>query len=148
MPTSTKVKKILLSKALPIPLEGPIVELGSGWGTLAFSLAERYPQSKVIGFETSFVPYWASKFLLFFYSFPHLHLLRQDFFQADLRDAALVICYLYPEAMRKLKLKFEKELKAGTWVISHTFAIPEWTPLAIYPVKDLYQTKIYVYQFK
>ncbi len=32
-----------------------------------------------------------------------------DFFNVDLKDAGLVVCYLYPGAMERLKDKFEKD---------------------------------------
>lgn len=150
MPTSLKTK-IQLFEALPSPsqINGTIYELGSGWGTLAIPLAKQYPQSQVIAYETSPVPYWVSRTLGYFIlnTHTHLSLVRQDFFQADLNDAALIICYLYPGAMSKLKDKFEKELRSGTWIISNTFAVPGWQPFKVYTVNDLYHTKIFVYKF-
>ena len=71
---------------------------------------------------------------------------RVDFFEKDLTDAGLVVCYLYPGAMARLKSKFDKELKPGTWVISNTFAVPGWHPVKIVEVADLYHTKIYLYR--
>lgn len=146
MPTSPKVKNLLFSKALPSQIQGTIYELGTGWGTLAFPLAKRFPHSQVIGYESSPVPYWISVGLSWVIQNNNLRLVKQDFFQADLHDAALVICYLYPAAMSKLKQKFEKELPPGTWVISNTFAIPGWEPFEIHHVNDLYHSKIFVYK--
>ena len=77
---------------------------------------------------------------------PNGRLQRRDFFSMDLADAGLVVCYLYPGAMEKLKVKFERELKPGCWVITHTFAVPGWKAEAVYPVDDLYRTQIYVYR--
>lgn len=145
MPTTSKVKNILL-QALPPQVQGTIYELGSGWGTLAFSLAKHYPQCQVIGYESSPVPYWISLGLSWLTQNNNLRLVKQDFFQAHLQDAALVVCYLFPGAMSKLKQKFEKELPPETWVISNTFVVPGWEPLEIYQVNDLYQTKIFVYK--
>lgn len=146
MPTSPKAKKILLAKALPHEIQGPIFELGSGWGTLVFPLAKQFPLSQVTGYESSLIPYGVSKIVSFFFRQKNLRLARRDFFQEDLHEAALVVCYLYPGAMSKLKLKFEKELQPGTWVISNTFAIPGWYPIHVYEVNDLYRSKILVYK--
>jgi|694.fasta_scaffold57634_4 hypothetical protein len=147
MPSSIKVKKILFSQALPIQVKGPILELGSAWGSLAIPLAKRYPKTRVIGYETSPIPYWISRLLAFLLQLKNLTLVKQDFFEADFGNAALILCYLYPGAMKKLKLKFEKELMPGTIIISHTFAIPSWQAETILTVPDLYQTKIYIYKF-
>lgn len=141
MPTLAKVKQSLLN-ALPATFEGSIVELGSGWGTLARPLAQKYPQSTVTGYEISPVPYFISKLTG---RESNLCYVRQDFFQADLSQASLVVCYLYPAAMKRLKAKFEKELKKGSLIVSHTFAIPGWTPEKAIEVDDLYKTKIYFY---
>lgn len=146
MPTSSKVKGCLI-KILPKDIDGKIYELGSGWGTLVFPLADNYPDCQVIGYESSPVPYWASRMRAFCKSHKNLRLEQSDFFEKNLSDAGLVVCYLYPGAMSRLKEKFEKELKAGTYVISNTFAVPGWEAEAIYEVRDLYRTRIYLYKF-
>lgn len=147
MPTSPKAKRCLLS-VLPQKIEGNVVELGSGWGTLLFPLARKYPHCRVSGYETSPLPFFWTKSLFLLKPSPNLFLYRKDFFDISLEDNALIVCYLYPGAMRRLKDKFEKELKPGTWVISNTFAIPGWQPQQVAEINDLYFTKIYVYRKK
>lgn len=144
MPTSFKTKRLLLD-SLPKDQKGIIYELGSGWGTLIFPLAKQYPNCTVIGYENSPVPFLFAKGWLFFSRDTNLQIKRQDFFKADLKDASLIICYLYPGAMQSLKEKFEKELGKETIIVSHTFAIPQWKAYKIYEVNDLYHTKIYFY---
>lgn len=145
MPTSWKAKRCLLS-ALPEKLDGTIYELGSGWGTLLFPLAERYPGSRAVGIENSPLPFWASKMVQRFKRLSNVHLLQKDFYTVPLEGAGLVVCYLYPGAMKRLKEKFERELAKGTWVVSNTFAVPGWEPAAVVDVGDLYRSRIYVYQ--
>lgn len=146
MPTGSKVKKALFEQALPKTVEGKIYELGSGWGTLAFPLATFFPKNQIFAYETSPLPFWTSKFYFLFRGQSNLHLERKDFFTIPLDEASLVICYLYPGAMRKLKDKFKKELKPGALILTHTFAIPGWNPIKTFIVNDLYKTKIYIYQ--
>lgn len=145
MPTSPKAKQALLT-SLPPTILGSVYELGAGWGTLLLPLGHRYPYSDVIGFETSPFPYFVSRCRLYLNGLPHTKVIRSDFYKADLSDAGLVVCYLYPGAMQRLKVKFERELKGGTWVISNTFAVPGWEPLQVVEVPDLYRNKIYIYQ--
>lgn len=145
MPTSPKAKQCLIS-LLPNDLDGKIYELGSGWGTLLFPLAKHYPDCPAIGIENSHLPFMASKAMLFLKRLPNVKLERKDFFTVPLNDAKLVVCYLFPGAMERLKEKFEKELAPGTWVVSNTFAVPGWTPYAAVDVCDLYRTKIYLYK--
>jgi hypothetical protein len=144
MPSSPKAKKSLLS-ILP-EVSGNIYELGSGWGTLAFPMAKHYSNSQVVGFETSPIPYFISRAWLSVAGPSNLHFERKDIFDVPLDDASLVVCYLYPEAMKRLKDKFHGELKPGTWVISSTFAIPGWSPVQVVEVKDIYYSKIYIYR--
>lgn len=145
MPTSKKAK-ISLFKNLPVCREGTIFELGSGWGTLVFPLAKKYPTCKVIGLENSPLPYLFSKSRQRLNPLPNLELRFTNFFSLPLNEASLIVCYLYPGAMKKLKIKFEKELTKGTYVISHTFSIPGWQPLNVYEIHDLYHNKIYLYK--
>lgn len=137
MPTSPKVQRALLN-AMPDQIEGTIVELGSGWGTLAFALARRYPNAQVIGYETSHIPYLFS--LLF--RRKNLTFVRKDFFKESLQ-VTVAICYLYPTAMQRLKEKLESEGEIA--VITHTFAVNGWKAKKIVEVDDLYKTKIYFY---
>jgi ubiquinone/menaquinone biosynthesis C-methylase UbiE len=53
---------------------------------------------------------------------------EQDFMGADLHDAAAVTLYLLPWVNAKLKPKLMSELKPGTRVVSHEFAMPDWEP--------------------
>lgn len=145
MPSSGKARNAILG-LIPSDFKGNISELGSGWGKLAFSLAEAYPHSIVHGYETSPVPFFWSEICLKIFPRKNLMFHRQDFFQASLEDTQLVVCYLYPKAMQKLRQKFEGELKKGSFVISNTFAIPEWTPFQTVTLKDIYRTSIYLYK--
>jgi hypothetical protein len=145
MPTAPAAKLTLL-KAIPPKVQGNIYELGSGWGTLAMPLARNNPQCTVIGYENSTIPYLFSQLRHLLIPSSNLKIYRKNFFEASLADASLVVCYLYPEAMRKLKDKFAKELKPDTWILSNTFSIPGWEPRQVFDVGDLYNTKIYLYR--
>jgi hypothetical protein len=144
-PTSKKVKTTLF-RLLPPMHQTKIVDLGSGWGNLVFALAEHYPDCQVTGYEISPLPYCISKWINLWRGLPNVTLKRQDFFEVPLSEFSLVICYLYPGAMLKLKEKFERELPNQAYVITHTFAIPGWIPLSIERANDIYQTPIYFYR--
>lgn len=145
MPSTSKAKKAILESS-PSVVQGTICELGSGWGTLVLPLALRYPQCVVIGYESSPIPFFFSKIRACFSRRKNLILLRRDFFKESLSDAALVVCYLYPEAMRILRKKFEDELRPGTIIISNTFGIPGWEPIEVHIIDDMYKTKVYLYR--
>jgi SAM-dependent methyltransferase len=142
MPTAPKVKRRLFG-VLPKDIEGPIFELGCGFGTLMIPLSKRYSNNNVIGFETSPFPYLVSKMIALFH--PNMSVKWQNFYNISLDEAGLIVCYLYPGAMEKLEEKFE-ELKPGTYFVTHTFSLPNTEPMRVYEVEDLYRTKIYLYQ--
>lgn len=145
MPTSRRVRREIV-KGLPNEINGIIYELGSGWGTLAFSLANRYPSQKIEAFETSPVPYLFCKIMQSLGYYPNLHFHRKNFFTISIKDAALIFCYLYPGAMQELKLKFENELPTNCLIISNTFRIPGWKPVNVLEFNDIYQTRVYLYK--
>jgi methylase of polypeptide subunit release factors len=144
-PTLDKVKQALLGLLAQNKINGNIYDLGSGWGTLAFALARQYADCNAIGYENSIVPYAFSRIWHLFAGCPNLKLVRNDFYTIPLNDADLVICYLNTGAMEKLRTKFESELKKGAVVVSHTFAVPYWTPAKEIVVDDIYRTKVYMY---
>ena len=142
MPTSKKVKRALI-KILPDMKGKRIVDLGSGWGNLIFPLACKYKSCDLTGFENSVIPYWFSCLIN---HHENLKIQRADFYTLPLHDVDMVVCYLHPKAMERLGKKFEEELKPGTYVVSHLFAIPEWKPEKVIEVDDLHQSKVYLYR--
>jgi len=144
-PTSPKVKAAMLS-LLPEDVEGAIFELGSGWGTLAFPLARRYPRTRVAAYELSPVPWAFARARHMLTSLPNLEILRADYHTAPLGEAGLVVVYIHRPAMVKLKAKLEAELRPGAVVLSNFFSIPGWTPQKETTAGDLYRSKVFLYR--
>ena len=137
-------KKII--KTVSPTQKGFIYELGAGWGALAFPLARRCPESKVVAYELSPVPWIFLKLCAFLFGPRNLLIERRNFLKEDLSKAFLVVCYLYPGAMAKLSSKLVMELKPGARVISNTFEIPDWTPTAIQNLEDVMCPQIFYYK--
>jgi len=51
-----------------------------------------------------------------------------DLFEADISEATVVTLYLLTELNLKLRPKLMKDLKPGTRVVSHAFAMGDWKP--------------------
>ena len=122
-----------------------IAELGSGWGGVCFSLAKAFPKSHITGFEISPCPYYYAKIRQLF-SKKHVTFTKESFFEADLSEFDVIICYLPPKHMIWLKEKFETELKPNTLLISNAFPIPDWTPTEEDKTSILVNIPIYVYE--
>ncbi|MBI2117535.1 hypothetical protein HYT95_01415, partial [Candidatus Peregrinibacteria bacterium] len=50
-------------------------------------------------------------------------------FRADVRTADVIFLYMNPSCMEKFAAKFDRELRPGTLVISHTFCFPDRHPI-------------------
>jgi ribosomal protein L11 methylase PrmA len=51
-----------------------------------------------------------------------------DMFVADLHDATVVTLYLYSTVNLRLRPKLQAELRPGTRLVSHSFAMGDWEP--------------------
>lgn len=51
---------------------------------------------------------------------------RADLFDVDISEATVVMLYLWPNMMNRLKSKLQGELSAGTRIVSHDFDIEGW----------------------
>ncbi len=145
MPSSKKAKMAMLS-FVPKGMTGILYELGSGWGGLAIILARKNPLAHVFAYELSFIPWLFSLLMKRVFGIKNLHFLRKDFYQADLSDAAAIFCYLFPKAMLNLEIKLSKELKAGTIVVTNTFALPNAKAKKTIYLEDFSATRIYLYR--
>ncbi|OEH85031.1 hypothetical protein BHU72_06920 [Desulfuribacillus stibiiarsenatis] len=149
MPTSAEVRKrvfqLIEEKHTKKPIR-TIVDLGSGWGSLAIPLAKAMPHVTIYAYETSHIPYLYCKLRLYFSPQENLILQKVDFFSVPLQSYDIILCYLYPKAMKKLRSKFEQELNASHIVISHTFSVPTWKANEVWQINDLFRTKIYLYE--
>ena len=145
MPTSSKVKHQVLDVLSENETQGTIYELGSGWGTLAFAIAKRFPKCQVTAYENSLVPYIHTQIYKFFIRTNNLNIKRENFFNALLSQANTIVCYLSTDIMVRLQPKLESELQKETLVVTNTFALPSWTPQQTIETEDLYRTKIHIY---
>jgi tRNA G37 N-methylase Trm5 len=53
---------------------------------------------------------------------------REDLFKSDFRDATVVTLYLLPDLNVRLRPRLWAELKPGTRIVSHQFAMGDWKP--------------------
>jgi hypothetical protein len=119
-----RLDKELVERGLTAPL---ILELGSGWGTLAFAAAKVCPAAKIVGYEISPVPLAYSRIKAKLCGYRNIKFLNADMFNEDFSQADIVLTYLTMPHMELLRTKFEAELKPGAVVICNTFPVPGWT---------------------
>lgn len=132
------------------------VDLGCGWARVLIAVKKKYPKMEVIGYENLPTQFLLAKIAVFF-SGTKAKVFYKDLFRADLTNADIVFCYLYPHLMKGLENKLEKELKEGALVIANAFPLSGWQPhkiiktasknpdckkIFIYPVRSSLGTKI------
>jgi hypothetical protein len=72
----------------------------------------------------------------------------RDFTHADLSQADVVFCYLFPDVMKDLTVRFKTGLKPGAVVVSCNFPLPGFVPARIiFPERPLGSAPIYIYRF-
>ena len=130
----------------PAEIAGDILELGAGWGTLAFPLAAQFPYNRILAYELSPVPWLYMKVRHLLFRYKNLDILRKDFRKVSYEGVGLVVAYLHSEGLEKVRDKMERELKPGTLVISNVFDIPGWEPEARHELDDSFCPQVYLYR--
>jgi hypothetical protein len=158
MPSSAPVRRAVADEINKLKGAGVLVEAGSGWGTLALYVAKRCRGWRIIGVENSPLPLWVSLMTerltrrlrpaaaVSSDSADSVTFIRGDLYSYPYEEVDLVVCYLYPGAMKRLSPILAQRLAPGARVISVCFALPNWRPKAVITCKDLYRTQVYVYQ--
>jgi len=112
-----------------------IYELGCGRALFLRVVEKIYPRTKLIGLENLFSLYLAVKIRLKL-SGSRIELLKKDFFKVNLKDAALIYCYLNNATIARLGGKFKRECQGGTQIISRSFSIPGLEPEKVIRIKN------------
>lgn len=121
------------------------VDLGCGDGRVLRAARANYSVT-ALGFEVNPLAYLEARLLSLGRS--GIRIKWKDFWDADLSEADIVFCYLFPDVMGRLANKLEQELKNGARVISYNFPLPEWKPYSIVdPEASWHTNPIYIYRF-
>jgi len=100
-----------------------VYDLGCGDGTALITAAKEFG-AKGVGIEIDPFRYWISK-IRFQKSglSKDLKIIKDNFFNQNIKNADVVVVYLIPKTLEKLLPKFKKELKKGTRIISFVYEI-------------------------
>ncbi|HEX9142754.1 MAG TPA: methyltransferase domain-containing protein [Candidatus Binatia bacterium] len=105
-----------------------IYDLGSGDGRIIIQAAKRYGV-RGVGIEIDEDLVRKARDNAFREKVDHLVEFRaQDALTADVSEATVVTLYMLPEFNAKLRPILDRQLKPGSRVVSHDFAIEGWVP--------------------
>ncbi|MGD9329911.1 MAG: class I SAM-dependent methyltransferase [Desulfobacterales bacterium] len=121
-----------------------LVDLGCGDGRV-LRAASRRCRIRAEGYELNPLAYLKARLLCLGHSRIRIHM--QNFWGADLTEADVVFCYLFPDVMPRLARKLCAELKPGAVVVSCNFPLARLTPLTVLkPGNSLTNDPIFVYR--
>jgi len=120
--TSKKIARIQC-KLAKIKKGDVVYDLGSGDGTALITATKEFG-AKGFGVEIDPLRFWISKIRILFNGLSgKLKIVRKNFFDVDVSNATVVIMYLIPKTLNRLKPKLLKELKPGTRIITFVYKI-------------------------
>lgn len=147
MPSNGPLRRTLVALSADAPmLDGPVFEIGSGWGGLARLLAEEHHDRKIIGFEVSPIPYLFSRFWKAVFGPPNLQFRFRSPNARDLGAAGAVVIYLSGDTLSALWPMLRRSLRPGTPVISAVFALDGLTAERADRAADVYRSPVFLYR--
>ena len=132
-----------LSDGLRLEPGQKFIELGCGNARVCRHMKKMQPEADVTGLELSMLQYGIG-WLQNRFAKSGVKMKLENAFKHDLSGYDAVYMFLMPETYKKIRPKFEKELKPGTKVVSYVWPIPEWTPKRIDNIEG--QPDLYFYE--
>ena len=130
-------------EAVPMKAGQVLVDLGCGDGRVLRQAHKSY-QIRAIGYEVNLMAY--VKACVLSLCSKNIEIRHRNFWSANLSDADVVVCYLYPDVMKKLSAKLKANLKPGAVIVSCNFILPGFKPSRILrPAGALHSDPVYIY---
>lgn len=120
--------------------EGSVfIDLGSGDGRLLIQAAKQ--GAFAVGYELNPFWYYISKLNVLLHGVKEkVKVKRENFINADLKEADILYLYLFPEKIADLEKVLRRTLKQGAKIITYKFPFSNWQER-----KRLEKEKIYLY---
>lgn len=137
--TSPKIARIQC-KLAKVKKGDVVYDLGSGEGTALMIAAKEFGATGV-GVEIDPFRVFTSRLSILLQKLSDkLRIERKNFFEVDVSDATVVIMYLIPKTLARLRPKLLKELKPGTRIVTFVYRID--LPMVAKDEKN----EVYVYE--
>jgi SAM-dependent methyltransferase len=142
--STTRARISALLEAMQMEGGQCFLDLGCGDGRVLRAVRKRVPV-RAVGYELNPMAWLQARLQCL--GDPHIEIRRSDFWKADLSEADVVFCYLFPDVMKSLAEKLRAELRPGTVVASCNFPLPGLSPESILrPAGALHHDPIYIYR--
>lgn len=134
-----------LVQLLPARAGARFVDLGCGFAGPLAGVASARPDAACAGFEVAPVA-WGVARLRAGLCGGRFHVHRTSLWRVDLSAVDLAYAYLSPVPMPALWAKASAEMRAGTLLVSNSFAVPGVAPERVVELGDWQGTRLYVYR--
>lgn len=144
--STSRAKISSFINAVPMTADQMLVDLGCGDGRVLREAQRRYGV-RTVGYEINPLAYLKAR--IYSIGSTKIKIRHQNFWEADLSDADVVFCYLYPDVMKRLAAKLVGGLKPGAVIVSSNFCLPGFVPSKILRLKSsLHNDPIFIYHLK
>ena len=127
VPTPSKVVDVMLGIAKVGPSDY-VIDLGSGDGRIVIAAARKHGARGLgVDIDGALVDAARQEARRQGVS-DRVAFVNRNLFITDISDATVVTMYLYPRVIMQLRPRLLRELKPGTRIVSHEFALDEWQP--------------------
>jgi SAM-dependent methyltransferase len=142
----TRAKLKFLDEKIKLDAGARLVDLGCGDGRV-LQLFEKQGVKNSVGYEVNWWAALQARWRKRFFDLT-VEIRRQNFLRTDLSGFNVVFCYLMPQALLRLREKFDRELRPGTKIVSYDFEIEDWRPAqdVFEEGKGRKKNKIFVYE--
>lgn len=137
VPTRASTIRKMLSMAALKPGQ-TLVDLGAGDGRIVIAAARDFG-AQATGVEIDAVRCAVANGLIRLGGLrPKARVICGNMYAYDCRDADVVTVYLLQGTNQKLKDQLSRQLKPGARIVSHTFSMDGWVPIAIDDSKGIF----------
>jgi predicted RNA methylase len=119
-----------------------VVDLGAGDGRVVVIAAKKFG-ARAVGVEIDPIGcVFANGLIRLSGLAGRARVLHRDMFTFDVTGADVVVVYLLQGTNQRLKERLQKQLRDGARVVSHSFSMSGWAPIAIDDRKGIFVYEI------
>jgi 16S rRNA A1518/A1519 N6-dimethyltransferase RsmA/KsgA/DIM1 with predicted DNA glycosylase/AP lyase activity len=145
VPSEPYVVKRMLEVAQVGP-EDIVFDLGCGDGRILITAVKDFGAKKAVGYEMQKDLYTQALNNVKKQGLANrIKVINGNLLKADITQATVITLYLTTSGNKRLRFKFENEVKDGARIVSHAFTISGWNPSMVDEIEEPYGPILYLY---
>ena len=139
----------IVKRMLEVAQVGPediVFDLGCGDGRILITAVKDFGAKKAVGYEMQKDLYKQALNNVKKQGLANrITVINGNLLKADITQATVITLYLTTSGNKRLRPKFENEVKDGARIVSHAFTISGWNPSMVEEIEEPYGPLIYLY---